>query len=134
MEIRPADADDREGIRAIARDSFQSSYSLSPQQIEIIVEDAFADSTLAARLDDPDAVVLVAETALDDEDEPGVRGFIDVDQGSTRTIRWLHVDPDARGQGIATALLERWPETGDDTSLSARVMEDAVEEIGRAHV
>jgi len=127
MEIRPGNSDDREGIRAVARDSFQSSYSLSPQQIEMIVEDAFADSTLAARLDDPDAVVLVAETALDDEDEPGVRGFIDVDQGSTRTIRWLHVDPEARGEGIATALIDSVREDDPEGTLSAHVLEDAVE-------
>jgi GNAT superfamily N-acetyltransferase/ribosomal protein S27AE len=127
MEIRPAESDDRARIEAVARDSFQSSYSLSPQQIETIVEDAFADSTLAARLDDPDAVVLVAESALDGTDTEEIHGFVDVDDGETRTIRWLHVDPEARGEGIATALIERVREDDAGRSLAARVLDDAVE-------
>jgi GNAT superfamily N-acetyltransferase len=127
MEIRPADADDREGIRAIARDSFQSSYSLSPQQIETLIEGAFADPALADRLDDPDAVVLVAESAPDGTDTVEVRGFVDVDDGAIRTIRWLHVDPEARGEGIATALIERVREEDAGRPLTARVLDDAVE-------
>lgn len=125
MKIRPAEEGDSERIRAIAEDSFQSSYSLSPQQIETIVENAFADDSLTERIDDSNAVVLVAEDTV--EDTEGVQGFIDVGTGAERTIRWLHVDPTARGNGIATALVERIREEDDGTPLAARVLEDAVE-------
>jgi GNAT superfamily N-acetyltransferase len=125
MEIRPAESDDRERIRAIAHDSLRSSYSLSPQQIETIVEEAFSDSTLAERLDDSNTVLLVADHTVEETEE--VLGFIDVEIGTEATIRWLHVDPDARGEGIATALIERSREEADGVPLAARVLEDAVE-------
>lgn len=125
MDIRPADPDDRERIEAVARDSFRSSYSLSPQQIETIVEEEFTDATLTQRLEDPDTVVLVADHTVEDREE--VFGFVDVATGREAMIRWLHVDPEARGEGIATALIERVREEIDETPVTARVLDDAVE-------
>jgi len=125
MEIRPAGADDRERIRAVARDSFQTSYALSPQQIETIVQGEFTDQALSERIDDPDSVLFVAEYTLEDAAE--VRGFVDVADGPDRMIRWLHVDPEARGEGIATALIERVEQEGTGGALTARILEDAVE-------
>lgn len=125
MNVRSAEPPDRERITALARDSFRSSYSLSPQQIETIVEHEFDAETLDGRLDDPDATVLVAENESGDGD--GVQGFIDVETGDGPTVRWLHVDPQARGEGIATALLERVDELGEGQPLTARVLDDAVE-------
>jgi arylsulfatase A-like enzyme len=61
MEIRAAEPADIERIRAVARDSFQSSYSLSPQEIETILEDVFTEEALSERIADPDALVLVAD-------------------------------------------------------------------------
>jgi GNAT superfamily N-acetyltransferase/ribosomal protein S27AE len=125
MEIRPADPDDRERIRAVAHDSIRSSYSLSPQQIETIVEEEFGDGILTERLEEPDTVVLVADHTIEGTEE--VLGFVDVATGSESMIRWLHVDPEARGEGIATALIERVREDADGTPVAARVLEDAVE-------
>lgn len=125
MDIRPAEPADRSSIAAIARESFRSSYALSPGQIETIVDEEFAEGTLAGRLEDPDVSLLVAEDA--DADTDGVQGFVDVVGGSERTIRWLHVDPQSRGSGVATALLERVGETDPGTPLAARILEDAVE-------
>jgi len=127
MDVRPAEPDDSARIRAIAQDSFRSSYALSPQAIETIVGHAFTDEAVVERVNDPDAVVLVAEQTVDDATE--LQGFVDADVAADpeRTIRWLHVDPEARGQGTATALIERVREGGDGTALAARVLEDAVE-------
>ena len=125
MEIRPAESDDRERIRAIARDSLQSSYSLSPQQIETIFEQEFDDTSLNDLLNDPDTTVFVGEGAIDGTE--AVNGFITVEIGTRATIRWLHVDPEARGEGIATALLGRVREEFAEKPIAASVLEDAVE-------
>lgn len=121
MEIRRAEAADHGIVEALARDSFRSSYALSPQQIDTVVEHEFGPDAFAARVEDPEEVVFVAE---DDDD---VRGVLTLRTDEERTIRWLHVDPDARGEGVATELIERAVESGNGTPLSARVLEDAVE-------
>ena len=129
MEIRPADPEDTSRIRAIARASFRSSYSLSPQDIDAILADAFADDTLSERVDDPQVTVLVAEEDPKHADGQAVQGFVDVTVERAATIRWLHVDPAARGRGIGTALIEACRATagGEETRLAARMLTDAVE-------
>ena len=124
MEVRPAESADRERIEAIARDSFQSSYSLSPQQIETILKEEFGETTLTERLDDSGTVMLVADHTV--EETETVLGFIDVAVGTEAMIRWLHVDPEARGEGIATALIDRIREDAE-IPITARILEDAVE-------
>ena len=61
INVRPAESTDGERIKTLARESFRSSYSLSPQQIETIVDNEFDAGTLDRRFDDPDATVFVAE-------------------------------------------------------------------------
>lgn len=125
MDVRPAQSADRERIGAIARDSLQSSYSLSPQQIESILEEEFDDASLSDLLDDSDTTVLVVEETVDGTE--AVYGFITVESGTQATIRWLHVDPEARGRGIGTALIERVREEFAEKPIAARVLDDAVE-------
>ena len=125
MNVRPAESDDREQISAITRDSLQSSYSLSPDQIETILEEEFDDAALADLLDDGDTAVLVVEETVDGTET--VRGFITVNIGTEATIRWLHVDPTARGGGAATALLERVQERFAEKPIAACVLDEAVE-------
>jgi len=124
MNIRDGELTDREQIRAVAEQSFQFSYSLSPQQIETILEGVFASDPLADRIDDPETRFLVAEQAVDGENQ--VVGFADV---SNSTLRWLHVDPDARGQGVGTGLFERVREavTEHGGELAVRVLRQASE-------
>lgn len=124
MNIRDAELADREQIRALVEQSFQFSYSLSPQQIETIVEGVFAEDPLADRIEDPEALLLVAEQEVDGETQ--VVGVADVD-GST--LRWLHVDPDARDQGVGSELFERVREavTERDGELVIRVLQQASE-------
>jgi GNAT superfamily N-acetyltransferase/ribosomal protein S27AE len=125
MEIHAAESADRSRVRSIAHDSLRSSYSLSPQQIESILEGEFSDERLADRFADPDVTVYVAEASVGDTRE--VEGFVDVDTADGRRLRWLHVDPEARGNGIGTALLERVAEDADGAPLTAHVLEEAVE-------
>lgn len=125
MDVRPAESDDLERIRAIARDSLQSSYSLSPQQIETILEEEFDDTSLNDLLKDTDTTVLVVDETIDGTET--VYGFITVEVGTRATIRWLHVDLEARGKGIATALLDRVREEFVEKSIAACVLDEAVE-------
>jgi len=125
MDVRPAESDDRERIRAITRDSLQSSYALSPQQIEMILEEQFSDASLDALLEDGDTTVLVAEETVDAT--ASVFGFVTVEMGSEATIRWLHVDPEARGGDIGTALFERARETVDERSVRACILDATVD-------
>lgn len=125
MEIRAAEPADLDRIREIAAASFQSSFSLSPEEIESILEDAFSEERLSERLSDPNARVLVAEHETDAA--PPIGGFADAEIEPQPTLRWLHVDPVARGAGIATALVDRVHEEAGGTPLTARVLEEAVE-------
>lgn len=125
MNVRPAESDDREPIRTIARDSFRTSYSLSPDQIETVVEEEFDDASLDDLIADEETTVFVADETVDGAE--AVLGFVTVDVGEQATIRWLHVDPTARGGGVATALLERVRERFEDTPIAASILDDAVE-------
>jgi len=128
MELRLAEPSDWFRIREIAADSFRNSYSLSPQDIEILLDEVFSEAALTDRFEDPDVVVLVAEDEIRDGGM-GVHGFVDAVGGEVPTMRWLHVAPTARGRGIATALFERTrDELADDgTQLQATMLADAVE-------
>lgn len=100
MEIRGAEAEDGDAIRAVADQSFRASYSLSPEQIDTIVAGDFSDESLAARLEG-DGLVLVATS------EGEVVGFADAEFGERAVLRWLHVDPGSRGEETGTRLFER---------------------------
>ncbi|WP_418279807.1 GNAT family N-acetyltransferase [Halorubrum sp. DTA98] len=125
MNVRPAESDDREQIRALTRDSLQSSYSLSPEEIEMILEEEFNDASLADLLDDAETAVLVVDETV--EGTETVRGFVTVEIGTEATIRWLHVDPAARGGGVATALLDHVRERFAEKPIAACILDDAVE-------
>ncbi|WP_144905577.1 GNAT family N-acetyltransferase [Halobellus captivus] len=125
MEVRPAESDDRERIRAITRDSLQSSYSLSPQQIETILEEEFDDTSLTDLLDDADTAVFVVDETVDGTET--VFGYVTVELGTRATIRWLHVDPEARGGDIGTALVHRVREEFAEKPIAAHILNDAVE-------
>ncbi|MFB6207181.1 MAG: GNAT family N-acetyltransferase [Haloglomus sp.] len=112
ITVRGAERNDIARIREIARDSLTSSYALSPDDIETIVEVAFAEDALAERLDDAAASVLVAEA-----EEEDVAGFVTSADGE---IEWLHVDPERRGRGVGTALFKHAVETLEDETDTVR--------------
>ncbi|WP_327053527.1 GNAT family N-acetyltransferase [Halomicrococcus gelatinilyticus] len=108
MELRDATDADAERVRELVRSAMTTSYALSPQQIDSIVDEEFADDQLSAAIDD-DTVVIVAEDdeAPTDDGTPTVgiaEGTLDDDRG---TVRWLFVDPEHRGRGVGTRLFDR---------------------------
>lgn len=126
MHIRQATPADSDAIRRIAEQSFQSSFALSPEEIATLVEERFSAEDIAARLD-TERPFLVAETEVEGSETVG--GFLD--GTGTHRIRWLHVDPDARGQGLGTALVERLQEEREEANPVAwEVLDDAVEGTG----
>jgi len=102
MNVRQATERDSERIEGIAAQSFEASYSLSPLDIESILEIEFAPDELASRMEDDGRVFLVAER----DDEPV--GFVEGkhEGNGTGEIRWLHVAPTERGQDAGTELFE----------------------------
>lgn len=123
MDVRGATAADRSAIREIARESLRASYSLSPEQLDGLLDSVFADDALGDRVEAADTAILVAT----DDGRPV--GFVEVALGEVATLRWLHVRSEERGRGIATSLVEaaRRDFTSPDRSLEARVLEAASE-------
>lgn len=102
MELRRARPADTPAVRDVARRSLDASYSLEPQAITSAIEEWYDEDRLTTMLDDPDRVLLVADQAGQ------VVAFSEsvVAAANTATMLWLHVDPDHRGEGIATDLFE----------------------------
>lgn len=106
MDIREATDDDVEEIRRVARASLLASYA--PKLDEDLVEEAverWYGERLADDLASDDAVVLVG--AEDGEVVAFSQSYIRGRPATIAEINWLHVDPDARGEGIGSRLLER---------------------------
>jgi GNAT superfamily N-acetyltransferase/ribosomal protein S27AE len=122
MTVRPATTDDCAAILGVAERSFQASYSLSPDQIEALLQEEFSEEELTARIEDDTTLLVLAE------DEGEVLGFADADiEGAT--LRWLHVDPLERGNGVGTALVERVIQevAGHEDTFTAHILEEATE-------
>jgi GNAT superfamily N-acetyltransferase/ribosomal protein S27AE len=122
MDVRSATQADGSAIERIARSSFQTSYALSPGDIDTLVETFFAPAAVADRLDEADGPSVVVA----DHDD-AVVGFAETHPDGW--LEWLHVDPAERGQGAGTALVThvRDEVLDDDQRLEAHVLEVASE-------
>ncbi|MFD1514624.1 GNAT family N-acetyltransferase [Halomarina rubra] len=116
MSPRPAETADTDRIRTVAESAMTASYSLSPRELDAVVEDQFGPERLDTWLEDADSVLFVRE------DEGTVVAVV---KGGRRdgygNVDWLFVDPEHRGKGHATALLEAAIEEleRDDTQVRA---------------
>jgi N-acetylglutamate synthase-like GNAT family acetyltransferase len=109
--VRSPDPGDAGRLREIARSSLTASYALSPDGIEGIIEEVFAEDLLRERIESDDASLYVAD--VDDV----LAGFVQISaDGDVGTIRWLEVDPERRGLGVGTALFGRAVSEIDDRS------------------
>ncbi|WP_158237375.1 GNAT family N-acetyltransferase [Halegenticoccus soli] len=78
-----------------------TSYALSPQEIDSIIDHQFGDESVERKLEATDATLLVAAK------DGTVVGVAEGDLGEGRgDLRWLFVDPEHRGEGIGTRLFE----------------------------
>lgn len=96
-----------------------ASHSLSPQQIERVVDAAFGEAALAEKLDSEGTHLRVAETSEDIAEETVVgyvEGTVDEDTGE---LAWLFVDPEHRGKGVGTDLFESMREALDAAGASS---------------
>lgn len=106
MELRESNPGDATRIREVVESSMTSSFKLSPQQIERIVESEFSDERLSDAIEENDAVVLVSETEADGGSNTVVGFFWGSLENERGDVRWLFVDPEHRGQDIGSRLFE----------------------------
>lgn len=101
MSIRTATTADVDGIRRVARDSWESDYPaiLSRETVDSGFEEWYGDDQIRQAVTDPLAIVPVAEK------DGLIVGFahaiLDREEG---TILRLYVHPDHRRDGVGTAL------------------------------
>ncbi|WP_049922290.1 GNAT family N-acetyltransferase [Halopiger djelfimassiliensis] len=113
MEIRPATLEDRERIRAVARETWHDTYDeLDADTIDATIDEWYGDDALETALSKPGTAFLVAET---DGDVVGfTHGVVTEAEGD---ILRLSVHPDHQGEGIGTALYERLREDLQDFNM-----------------
>jgi ribosomal protein S18 acetylase RimI-like enzyme len=106
MDIRQANVDDVAGIREVARRSMEASYGfLDPELVDAAVEQWYDDDGLERSIAGSDEVVVVG--TVDGEVVGFSQSSIVGEDDSIGELRWIHVDPDRRGQGIGDELLDR---------------------------
>lgn len=139
MDLREATNDDVEGVRSVARRSWETDYPaiLNRESIDQAVESWYAPERLRFDAQSDDALLLVAT-----DDTEGVAGFAHAVESEgegedenvdVATLLRLYVDPDHRGRGVGTRLLDAVRDRLDErgcTRLEAMVLER--NELGNA--
>lgn len=124
MPPREATSDDVDAIRRVARASWETDYPeiLSRESIDAGLDEWYAPEDVEEELERPRTVLYVAE------DEGEVAGFAHaLWVGSDGDVLRIYVHPDARGEGLGRALLERARETliaQDVDRIQAMVLEE----------
>lgn len=112
MDVRQANTDDIPGIRSVAHRSLKDSYDfLDEEVIDRAVEQWYGDDSLERSLTDDNDVILVG--VVDDEVAAFSQSAVIGEEGTVGEIRWLHVDPEYRHQGMGPALYDRTAEVLD---------------------
>lgn len=105
MEVRTADAEDVEAIRGIARRSWEADYPevASRETIDDRVEEWYGSDRMRAAVGDSATVILVADA---DGEVVGFAHAAVSTETWTGSILRLYVDPDRRGEGVGSTLLD----------------------------
>ena len=107
MNVREATVDDVEGIRQVARESFEASYeeALGTERIERGIESWYSTETLRGELPDDARPFFVATE--DGDVVAFAQSYLASRRETVGEIDWIHVSPEYRGRGIGSRLLER---------------------------
>lgn len=124
MDVRPAEADDADGMAAVAEDAWWAACAgfLDAEAIRRIAGEHYTDERMAEAAADDDLGTFVAV-----EDE--VVGFAVAEQtwADTVDLHALYVDPERWGEGAGTALLDAvlaWAREREVDYLRASVFTD----------
>ncbi|ELY65835.1 GNAT family N-acetyltransferase [Natrinema versiforme] len=113
MHIRPATSDDRDRIRAVARETWHETYDeLDAETIDDTIDEWYGDEALETALSKPGTAFLVG--IKDDEIVGFTHGVVSEDEGD---VLRMSVHPDHQGEGIGTALYERLREDLRDFNM-----------------
>jgi ribosomal protein S18 acetylase RimI-like enzyme len=106
MQLRDATEDDVDAIRAVARESLLASYghAVDESLLAEAVDEWYDPDDLIADIDDERTVCPVA--VVDDDVVGFAESYVVGRRERIGEIDWLHVHPDARGDGIGVELLE----------------------------
>ncbi|PCR91724.1 GNAT family N-acetyltransferase [Natrinema ejinorense] len=128
MEIRPATREDRDRIRAVARETWHATYDeLEADTIDETIDEWYGDEALETALSKPGTAFLVAERG--GEIVGFTHGVVTEDEGD---VLRMSVHPDHQGEGIGTALYERLREDLRDFNMERmRAIDLASNEGGR---
>lgn len=106
MDIRQATTDDVESIRQVARRSLEASYEfLDTDLLEDAIDQWYDEEAVVASMTGAHAVVLVG--TVDDEVVAFSQSVTYGDEESVGEIKWLHVGPNYRDEGVGRELLDR---------------------------
>lgn len=136
MHLRTATRSDLPAIRNVAAASLAASYDhfLDEELREEAVQTWYGDPAdgdeggLAGNIEDDDSVVVVAE--VEGEVVGFAQSFLVEGADTVGRIEWIHVDPDHRGSGLGTKLLERVESELTEAGagrLEGRVLEENAE-------
>ncbi|QCS40978.1 GNAT family N-acetyltransferase [Natrinema versiforme] len=122
MEIRPATLDDRDRIRAVARETWHETYDeLDAETIDETIDEWYGDEALETALSKPGTAFLVAEkreaqraSETDGKIVGFTHGVVSEEEGD---VLRMSVHPDHQGEGIGTALYERLREDLRDFNM-----------------
>lgn len=117
MELRDARSSDVEGIQTVARDSLAASYDaiLDDGEVDAVVRTEYDADRIASLTGDPTAVLVVA---VDDDVVGFAQGHLVEGDPVLGDVDWLHVHPDARGQGVGVQLLGEVVDRFEDESVA----------------
>lgn len=125
MGIRRAEQEDIDSIVSVVNESNWDAYK------DIIPTEVFEDP-IVNREEMKDMFEYIEFYVYEDEDIVGVAGLNVVDKNFGK-VRWVHILPERRGEGIGTALMKRLERSAKEQALERLVVYYVHEKAEWAH-